>query len=80
MDIVNQPLLHAEKRMQQQRLDNFHHNQKRIQEHNNKKVLLDKLMLEAYYEKLDRYVLYTRNRELQSAQAEQGKFLDIEVR
>tara|TARA_B100000085_G_scaffold283046_1_gene312842 strand:+ start:1736 stop:1936 length:201 start_codon:yes stop_codon:yes gene_type:complete len=66
--------------MQQQRLDNFHQDQKRIQEHNNKKVLLDKLMLEAYYEKLDRYALYTRNRELQSAQAEQGRILDIEIK
>jgi len=66
--------------MQQQRLDNFHQDKKRIQEHNNKKILLDKFVLEAYYEKLDRYALYTRNKELQSAQAEQGKFLDIEVR
>ena len=88
-EIVNQPLLQsnsmnmpfvAEERMRQERLENFHYDQKRIQEHNNKKVLLDKQMLEAYYEKLDRYALYTRNKELQSALADQGKIIDIEVR
>ena len=88
-EIVNQPLLQsnslnmpfvAEERMRQERLEKFHYDQKRIQEHNNKKVTLDKLMLEAYYEKLDALALYTRNAQLQAAQAEQGKFLDIEVR
>ena len=88
-EIVNQPLLQsnslnmpfvAEERMRQQRLENFHYDQKRIQEHNNKKVVLDKLMLEAYYAKLDALSIYTRKAELQSAQAEQGKFVDFEVK
>ena len=83
-EIVNQPMLQsnivAEKRMQQQRLENFHYEQKRIQEHNNKKVILDKLMLEAYYARLDALSIYTRNAQLQAAQAEQGKLLDIEIR
>ena len=88
-EIVNQPLLQsnsmnmpfvAEERMRQERLENFHYDQKRIQEHNNKKVVLDKLMLEAYYAKLDALSIYTRKAELQSAQAEQGKFVDFEVK
>lgn len=88
-EIVNQPLLQsnslnmpfvAEERMRQQRLENFHYDQKRIQEHNNKKVTLDKLMLEAYYARLDALSIYTRNAQLQAAQAEQGKFVDIEIR
>ena len=88
-EIVNQPLLQsnsmnmpfvAEERMRQERLENFHYDQKRIQEHNNKKVLLDKLMLEAYYAKLDQLTIYTRNAQLQAAQAEQGLMLDLEIR
>ena len=88
-EIVNQPLLQsnsmnmpfvAEERMRQQRLENFHYDQKRIQEHNNKKVTLDKLMLEAYYAKLDALSIYKRNAQLQAAQAEQGKLLDIEIK
>jgi len=82
--IVNQSILQsnivAEKRMQQQRLEDFHYEQKRIQEHNNKKVILDKLMLEAYYARLEALSIYTRNAQLQAAQAEQGKLLDIEIR
>ena len=83
-EIVNQSMLQsnivAEKRMQQQRLEDFHYEQKRIQEHNNKKVTLDKLMLEAYYAKLDALSIYTHNAQLQAAQAEQGKLLDIEIK
>ena len=40
----------------------------------------DRLMLEAYYARLDALSIYTRNAQLQAAQAEQGKLLDIEVR
>ena len=83
-EIVNQSMLQsnivAEKRMQQKRLEDFHYEQKRIKEHNNKKVLLDKLMLEAYYARLDALALYTRNAKLQAAQADQGKLLDIEIK
>ena len=76
---MNMPFV-AEERMRQERLENFHYDQKRIQEHNNKKVLLDKLMLEAYYAKLDQLTIYTRNAQLQAAQAEQGLMLDLEIR
>ena len=88
-EIVNQPLLQsnsmnmpfvAEERMRQERLEKFHYDQKRIQEHNNKKDLLDKLMLDAYYARLDALALYTRNAKLQAAQADQGKLLDIEIK
>jgi hypothetical protein len=37
-------------------------------------------MLEAYYARLDALSIYTRNARLLSAQAEQGKYLDIEVK
>ena len=83
-EIVNQSLLQsnivAEKRMQQERLEKFNYDQKRIQEHNNKKVQLDKLLLEAYHARLDALALYTRNAKLQAAQADQGKFIDIEIK
>lgn len=66
--------------MRQEKLEAFN-NQKNIeQEHNNKKVTLDKLMLEAYYARLDALSIYTRKAELQSAQAEQGKIIDIEIK
>ena len=76
---MNMPFV-AEERMRQQKLENFHYDQKRIQEHNNKKVVLDKLMLEEYYARLDALSIYTRNAQLQAAQAEQGKLLDLEIK
>ena len=88
-EIVNQPMLQsnsmnmpfrAEERMRQEKLEAFNNQKNIVQEHNNKKVVLDKLMLEAYYARLDVLSIYTRNAQLQAAQAEQGKLLDIEVR
>ena len=88
-EIVNQPMLQsnsmnmpfrAEERMRQEKLEAFNNQKNIVQEHNNKKVVLDKLMLEAYYAKLDALSIYTRKAELQSAQAEQGKFVDFEVK
>lgn len=88
-EIVNQPMLQsnsmnmpfrAEERMRQEKLEAFNNQKNIVQEHNNKKVVLDKLMLEAYYARLDALSIYTRNAQLQAAQAEQGKLLDIEVR
>lgn len=87
--IVNQPMLqstsmhmpfNADARMQQERLEAFNNQKNRTQEHYNKKVILDKLMLEAYHARLDALSIYTRNARLLSAQAEQGKYLDIEVK
>tara|TARA_Y200000002_G_C22590655_1_gene625052 strand:+ start:853 stop:1125 length:273 start_codon:yes stop_codon:yes gene_type:complete len=88
-EIVNQPMLQsnsmnmpfrAEERMRQEKLEAFNNQKNIVQEHNNKKVILDKLMLEAYYARLDALSIYTRNAQLQAAQAEQGKIIDIEVR
>ena len=83
-EIVTQPMLQGVSMhtpaMRQEKLEALN-NQKNIeQEHYNKKVVLDKLMLEAYYKRLDALSIYTRKAELQSAQAEQGKYLDIEVK
>ena len=61
-EIVNQPMLQsnsmnmpfrAEERMRQEKLEAFNNQKNIVQEHNNKKVVLDKLMLEAYYARLD---------------------------
>ena len=70
----------AQKRLEQERLDEHYANKKRIEDHHNKKITLDKLMLEAYWQKLDRLETYNRQKQLEQANAEQGKFLDIEVK
>tara|TARA_Y100000385_G_scaffold271120_1_gene310788 strand:- start:1982 stop:2254 length:273 start_codon:yes stop_codon:yes gene_type:complete len=88
-EIVNQPMLqstsmhqpfNADARMAQEKLEAFNNKKNRTQEHYNKKVILDKLMLEAYYARLDALSIYTRNARLLSAQVEQGKYLDIEIK
>ena len=38
--------------VERKRQDRFNE-QKRVEEHNNKKVMIDKLMLKLYYERLD---------------------------
>tara|TARA_B100000123_G_scaffold162669_1_gene120467 strand:- start:30 stop:302 length:273 start_codon:yes stop_codon:yes gene_type:complete len=70
----------AQKRLQQERLEEHYANKNRIQEHHNKKINLDKRMLEAYYAVLDRLQTYNQQKQLERAKAEQGKFLDIEVK
>ena len=66
--------------IEQHRLQREHYEQKQqIQEFHNKKIELNKRVLEAYFEKLDRIAIYNKERQLQSAQAEQGRFLDIKV-
>ena len=88
-EIVNQPMLQsnsmnmpfrAEERMRQEKLEAFNNEKNIVQEHNNKKVVLDKLMLEAYYARLDALSIYTRNAQLQAAQAQQGTQVDIEIK
>ena len=54
--------------------------QKRIEEHNNKKVMIDKMMLKLYYERLDRLATYNRHKQLERAQIEQGRLIDIEIK
>lgn len=53
---------------------------KRIEEHTNKKIVLTDLMLQKYYERLNELALYNRQKQLEKAQAEQGRFVDIEIR
>ena len=53
---------------------------KRLEEFNNKKIILSELMLQKYYERLDALALYNRQKQLERAQAEQGRFVDIEVK
>ena len=48
-------------------------------EHQNKKIVLTELMLEMYYKRLEQLVTYNRQKQLEYAQAQQGRFLDIEV-
>ena len=88
-EIVNQPMLQsnsmnmpfrAEERMRQEKLEAFNNQKNILQEQNYKKVVLDNLMLEEYYARLDALSIYTRNAQLQAAQAEQGKLLDLEIK
>ena len=37
-------------------------------------------MLQKYYERLDALALYNKQKTLERAQAEQGRFVDIEIR
>ena len=65
--------------VERKRQDRFNE-QKRVKEHNNKKVMIDKLMLKLYYERLDRLATYNKNKQLERAQVEQGRLIDIEVK
>ena len=70
----------ARKRLEQDRLDEHYANKKRVEEHHNKKITLDKLMLEAYWHKLDQLEIYNRQKQLERVQADHGKFVDIQVK
>ncbi len=65
------------KRLEQERLDEHYAEKHRIQEHHNKKITLDKLMLEAYWAKLDQLETYNRQKQLEKAHADEGKVLDV---
>ena len=54
-------------------------NKQEILEHQNKKIVLTELMLEMYYKRLEQLVTYNRQKQLEYALAQQGRFLDIEV-
>ena len=71
---INDPYIVERKR--QEKLDE----QKRVEEHNNKKVMIDKMMLKLYYERLDRLATYNRHKQLERAQVEQGRLIDIEIK
>ena len=53
---------------------------KSIEEYTNKKIVLTDLMLQNYDERLHELALYNRQKQLEKAQAEQGRFVDIEIR
>ena len=57
----------------------YYHQKKQVQEFQDKKIELNERVLEAYFEKLDRQSIYNKERQLQSAPADRGRFLDIEV-
>ena len=67
---------HIIERKRQEKFDE----QKRVEEHNNKKVMIDKLMLKLYYERLDRLATYNRHKQLERARVEQGRLIDIEIK
>ena len=75
----NMPI-HHEKILQQERLEEYYNNKKRMEEHHNKRIQLTELMLEKYWEKIAMLNTYNRQRQIQQAQADQGQFLDIEVK
>ena len=58
----------------------YYNKKKRMEEHHNKRIQLTQLMLEKYWEKIALLNTYNRQRQIQQAQAEQGQFLDIEVK
>ena len=63
----------------QKRIEQHHIDKARQQERVQERIVLDKLMLQAYYERLDRLATYNAQAQLESAQAEQGRLVDIEV-
>lgn len=75
----NMPI-HNEKILQQERLEEYYNNKKRMEEHHNKRIQLTELMLQKYWEKIAMLNTYNRQRQIQQAQADQGQFLDIEVK
>ena len=71
---INDPYIVERKR--QERFNE----QKRVEEHNNKKVMIDKMMLKLYYERLDRLATYNKHKQMERAQVEQGRLIDIEIK
>ena len=58
-----------------------HYEQRKVmQEHHNKKIAVNKRLLEAYMVVLDRLEYYNKQRQIETAKAEQGRFLDVEVK
>ena len=52
----------------------------RVQEHVREKIVLDKLMLEKYYERLNQFNIYNKQKEMVSIQTRTGQIVDIEVK
>ena len=52
----------------------------RVKEHVREKIVLDKLMLEKYYERLNQFNIYNKQKEMVSIQTRTGQLVDIEVK
>ena len=72
-------LYKMEARLVQEKIEEYHLEKIRQQEKVNNKIILDKQLLEAYFEKLDRLATYNAQAQLERAQADMGKIIDIEV-
>mgnify|MGYP006238681021 CR=1 FL=1 len=85
MEISNQQMMHSnnmnivDAKLQQERYEEYRLSKIRIAEHNQEKIVLDKLMLEAYWAKLEQLATYNQQAQLKKAQADLGKIIDIEV-
>lgn len=42
--------------------------------------MIDKMMLKLYYERLDRLATYNKHKQMERAQIEQGRIIDIEIK
>ena len=68
-----------EARLLQDRIEKHHNEKIEQQERVREKRLLDRRMLQAYYERLDRLVTYNAQAQLNRARAELGRLIDMEV-
>ena len=68
-----------ESRLLQDRIEKHHNEKIEQQERVREKRLLDKHMLQAYYERLDRLATYNAQAQLNRARAELGRLIDITI-
>ena len=71
---------HMEAIQLQKRIEQHHIKKEKQQERVEERIILDKLALEAYYERLDRLVTYNAQAQLQRARAELGRLIDITIK
>ena len=64
----------------QKRIEQHYIKKEQQQERVEERIMLDKLMLQAYYERLDRLVTYNAQAQLQRARAELGRLIDITIK
>jgi len=75
---INDPY-QMEATLLQRRIEQHHIDKARQQERVQERIVLDKLMLQAYYERLDRLATYNAQAQLTHQRAELGRVLDITV-
>ena len=68
-----------EARLLQDRIEKHYNEKIEQQERVREKRLLDKRMLQAYYERLDRLATYNAQAQLNRARAELGRLIDITI-